>query len=460
MDKGRTVAVFGTFDVENYGDLLFPLAARRRLSDIADVEFVSPLGNDDLWSDCIRARTTNELISGGTAVDGVLIGGGHVIHGPTGDFTPYNQFSASLVHAYPDIWFGAAYVAAMRECPLLFNAPGVSPVVGKTPFAEFLRLVIDLSEYVNARDAAGAAILRAVAPNASISITPDTALDVAQLWSSTELCDAYRGAFLSRGRSVPKRTLAVHVRKTSLPTKCGPIGRLLDQVAAQTETVPIILSFGRCHDDGGAVREIAKGMRCEPLVLDRPSSLLEVTACLAQSVAYLGSSFHGCLVASAFERPSQLVVRRPQAKHVESSDVLLSSTPPLKSWLDVDPRALSEKIAAGKAGIQSAAFESLDQHWGRIQDVLRNGTQSDKQQEMKAFQARQRAADSPAELSLVEYDSLIEPLKRANLLGLIRRNAHLQRRLDDEKARPKQEKKNRNRKNWIRRLSCALRLSR
>ncbi len=458
MDKGNTVAVFGTFDVENYGDLLFPLVARRRLSDFAAAEFVSPVGNDDLWSDCIRARTTNEFISGGTAVAGVLIGGGHVVHGPTGDFTPYNQFSASLVHAYPDIWFGAAYVAAMRDCPLLFNAPGVSSAVGRAPFAEFVRLVIDLSEYVNARDASGAAVLRAIAPNASIAITPDTALDVAQLWSTNELRDAYRGAFVSRGRSVPKRTLAVHVRKTSLPAKCGPVSQLLDQVAAQTETVPIILSFGQCHDDGEAVREIDKGMRCERLVLDRPSSLLEVTACLGHSVAYLGSSFHGCLVASAFERPSQLVVRRPQDKHMAVSDLLMSSTPPLKSWLDVDPPALSEKIASGKAGIRSEAFDRLDQHWERIRDALRKGTQSNKQQDMKAFQARQRATDSPSELSLVEYDSLIEPLKQANLLGLIRRNANLQRRLDDARSgsRPKQEK----RKSWIRRLPCALRLSR
>jgi hypothetical protein len=344
----------------------------------------------------------------------------------------------------------------MHNSPLLFNAPGVSLAVRESPYADFIRAAIDLSEYVNARDASGAAVLRTISPNSKIFVTPDTALDITKVWSSAELTDAYRGAFLSRGKSVPKRTLAVHVRKTTLPAKVGSVSRHLDQIATHTGTVPIILSFGKCHSDDEAAREVGIRMRCERLVLDRPSSLREITACLAQSVGYLGSSFHGCLVSSAFRRPSQLVVRQPQPKHKEASDLLLFSTPPVHSWLDVDPQAFSARLVDGKAGIQPDAFERLDQHWGLVQDILSKGGQTDKQQKMRAFCARQRGVDLQSELSLDDYVSLIEPLKQANLVGLIRRYAHQRLRIDEMEAAPRPKKS----KNWIRRISCALRVYR
>ena len=52
------LAHFGTFDVENYGDLLFPLVLERRLADLCD-EFirVSPVGGPPLWQD--RVPTVN-----------------------------------------------------------------------------------------------------------------------------------------------------------------------------------------------------------------------------------------------------------------------------------------------------------------------------------------------------------------------------------------------------------------
>ena len=55
QDEGLKLAYFGTFDVENYGDLLFPLILERKLADFCD-EFihVSPVGGQPLWQDCVR----------------------------------------------------------------------------------------------------------------------------------------------------------------------------------------------------------------------------------------------------------------------------------------------------------------------------------------------------------------------------------------------------------------------
>lgn len=454
MENRKTILVFGAFDIENYGDLLFPLIARRRMSHYANVHFVSPAGNDELWADCIKPMTTNDAIQSTAGIDGVLIGGGNVIHGPTPDMAPYNQYTATLMHAYPDIWFAAAYVAAMQNCPLLFNAPGVSPTVKQSANAEFLRVVIDLAEYVNARDISGVKLLQTVSPEANIVVTPDTAADIAKFWSKAELTETYRQAFLSRGKRVPKRTLAVHVRKNSLPRKTAPVSQHLDQIARHTDTVPVIISFGECLRDDEAVRDVARRMRCDKLVLDRPASLLEITACLAHCVGYLGSSFHGCLVASAFGRPSQLVVRQPHAKHTDADHVLLSSNTLVQSWLDVNPRVFDTNTVGRNAGLRTEVYTQLDHHWERVRYCLTNAARTDKREKMNEFRAHQYGAAVQPDLSLNDYLALIDPLIQENLMRLVRLSAKRQIVINDLTASPPKPK---SKESWLRRLSEKLR---
>ena len=168
----------------------------------------------------------------------------------------------------------------------------------------------------------------------------------------------------------------------------------------------------------------------QELTRTRPNSLREITACLAHSVGYLGSSFHGCIVASAFHRPSQLVVRHPQPKHQDAANLLLSSAPPLRSWLDVDPRVFPEMVGKERSGIKPQACEKVDEHWERVQDVLTRRPSTDKKSKMNAFRVQSAGADPQTPLSLEDYDSLIEPLKEANVLGLLHRCAALRARID------------------------------
>ena len=65
---------FGTFDVENFGDLLFPLIARHRLA-AAEIEltFVSPVGGPPVWQDCAESISPSAVEA--LDVDGVLLEG-------------------------------------------------------------------------------------------------------------------------------------------------------------------------------------------------------------------------------------------------------------------------------------------------------------------------------------------------------------------------------------------------
>src|SRR5215213_9324871 len=92
------IAHFGTFDVENYGDLLFPLVLERRLSDLCD-EFVhvSPVGGPPPWSDCVQTVGFNQFSQETSGVDGVVVGGGQIIRATP---TPLEVYNASGISTF------------------------------------------------------------------------------------------------------------------------------------------------------------------------------------------------------------------------------------------------------------------------------------------------------------------------------------------------------------------------
>jgi len=77
----KRVAITGTFDVANYGDLLFPLIARHRLGSMGvEIVPVSPTTGMTVFADAMRPVGIESLIAGEQAVDAILIGGGYIIH--------------------------------------------------------------------------------------------------------------------------------------------------------------------------------------------------------------------------------------------------------------------------------------------------------------------------------------------------------------------------------------------
>src|SRR6202000_320684 len=72
------VGVVGTFDVENYGDLLFPLIARRELAErLGNVELIAfPYGAKAAAEWPFAVAPVSDLPRLAPSLDGMLIGGG------------------------------------------------------------------------------------------------------------------------------------------------------------------------------------------------------------------------------------------------------------------------------------------------------------------------------------------------------------------------------------------------
>src|SRR5258706_6026210 len=174
------IGICGTFDVANYGDLLFPL--------IAESELTERLGAVTLHRFSYYARNPPDWPYEVTSVaalprvihrlDGMLIGGGHLIRFD-------KQVAAGYGAPTPEIHHPTGYlltpalIALQHDVPLVWNAPGVLCDVPAwaNPLME---TALRISRYVSVRDEPSRAALEPLT-SSTIAVVPDTAFMLPRL---------------------------------------------------------------------------------------------------------------------------------------------------------------------------------------------------------------------------------------------------------------------------------------
>jgi hypothetical protein len=364
------IAHYGTFDVANYGDLLFPLVLERRIGDLAPLLHVSPVGGPAPIAGGVASVPPSAVPD---ALAGVVVGGGHLIHASPSGLADYQTTPSLALEAYPSLWLGAAEKALGSGAPLVWNGPGAPAAFGVRA-APVLAWATSFLDYGAVRDGRSRAILEAAGGDGSFEVVPDTGLEVAALFDDRALDHAYREAFRSRGLERAGPTLALHANARYLREEIPLVAARLSRLCARTGTLPILLALGPCRGDDALARTLAQHMTGPVLVIDRPQSLCEIAACIARSEAYLGSSLHGALTACAFGRKAAIVARE-SGDGGKFSGFLGAFD--LSRWLLRDWEAAEASIDAlwaADAGpwrrVAADSAPGLERHWSRLRDAL------------------------------------------------------------------------------------------
>src|SRR5262249_8002809 len=146
------IGICGTFDVKNYGDLLFPLIAEaelsRRLGQIELHRFSYFEKAAPAWP--YRITSLTELPKIASALDGMLIGGGHLVRFDEKVAFGYFPPTPNLHHP-TGYWLTPALICLDQGCPVAWNAPGASAEIPDWA-RPLLELGIGLSAHVAVRD--------------------------------------------------------------------------------------------------------------------------------------------------------------------------------------------------------------------------------------------------------------------------------------------------------------------
>jgi polysaccharide pyruvyl transferase WcaK-like protein len=364
----RRVFLTGTFDVKNFGDLLYPLIARERLSRIGvDVVAVSPTGAEAGLADAMPSIGLQEMFAGEIEVNGIVVGGGYVIH--THNMRFLDEYRSCGDFAVPGLWLGAALAASVRDVPLVWNAPGVPH-----PFAASQRVLVDAAvraaDYLAVRDRESLTLLGADT-DLYAGVVPDSVAAIAELWSPAALEPAFKRLIQRKLADPAARHFVLHVRKASLGGMSpADAAALVDDFTRAHHLCPVLVAIGQSLDDDSLARTIARHLRTKHVVLDDPVSLTEIAAAIAHSCLYVGASLHGYVAAAAYGIPAVAVALPFPRKFKGFVDHTGRQKDLAQNWREAFATAAIRMAEQDKPRIPASVFAALDGHWSRIGEAL------------------------------------------------------------------------------------------
>lgn len=364
------IACFGTFDVANYGDLIFPEIIKSKLSDLnTPLLFVSPIGGSPVVSDSVETVSFAEILKAHKEISGVIVGGGNIIDCSPALNPIYSESPEDSLLAYPSLWIGASLLAEAAETALCWNAPGVP---GPLPNTEnsLIRSALSSADYLSVRDSSSAAFLQSFEPSLDPRVVPDSAVGISAVWSK-ETLEKQWDDFLDRNsKFVPAgHELAVfHLKSRYIGADSS-----LDEVCAciraaceKRKLVPIFLPIGPIHNDDFIARKASKLYKGPQIAVEQLPTLMETTAILAHAKVYCGSSLHGAIVHYAYGGKPVCVTSAEVHKFSEFFSSIGCEARRVDDWnhletalaADCTPNSLESDLAR------------LDEHWNQIRGIL------------------------------------------------------------------------------------------
>jgi lipopolysaccharide transport system ATP-binding protein len=365
-DRDWQIALFGTFDVENYGDLLFPL--------IAEAELTERLGPVKIHPFSYHARTPphwpyqvtslTELPQKVSYLDAALIGGGHIIrfdkevalalgYGPP---TP-------AIHHPTGYWLTPALMALQHGVPLIWNAPGMQYHEIPAWADPLMELVFPLSRYISVRDHLSQTALARFVEKTQIAVMPDTAFGIPKLVDTRRGSDELRVLRKASGLTDP------YIIVQATPG-LDPFLRFVKTHSDRLRdfrflALPIGPLLG---DNETALGDELPGMVRLPF-WPHPLLLAEL---ISDAAAVVGYSYHLAITALAFGVPVFCPVDLSVGKYVALSG--FDTIFPLPNETETDPQLFITRL--GKtvpSQAARAARDQLERHWDRIATVIREG---------------------------------------------------------------------------------------
>ena len=350
------IGIVGTFDVMNFGDLLFPLLAghelRERLGDATVTAYSHRELAPPAWPYPVRPleRLPHDL---GT-LDLLLVGGGHIVRFDK-DVAPGYGSTSPDVHHPTGYWLTPTLVAGAAGVPVAWNAVCASP--GTPRWARpLLAAALDLASYVSVRDEPSARELRSVSSSAKVELVPDTAFGVTRLLTpepTESLRRLIATAGIARRYVVVQASPYLRVHAERIAAAVAP----LKEAGITVLELPISPALG---DEEGAL-----GVGQPVTLASWPAPLL-LAELIGRAEAVVAHSLHLSIVALAHGVP---VYRPPSPPNAKWG--LLAQFQGVHTWNGSGLGLALEDLGRREPGSEAANQSvRLAEHWDTVASLV------------------------------------------------------------------------------------------
>jgi len=315
------IGIFGTFDVENWGDLLFPLVARAelvaRLGSIEVIPFSYRAKPASSWFYDVRAlESLPDAIDG---LDAILIGGGHLIRFDKMVAPGYHPNDPRLHHP-TSYWLLPAMLGVAAGIPVIWNGPSASRNLPAWA-APLLGPALRHSSRIAVRDSSTRDELARFAPETTIHVIPDTAFGITRVVPANGPASPEFNALAERiGLRPPYILLQASARASEFtePIKAARAA-LPGHQFVEIEIGPEIGDRLGHHD------ALALASHIKIQQWPSPPLLAEI---VARSSGVIATSLHLSLTALAYHHPVLRPAEKPGSKYalLEEHDTVVPMT--------------------------------------------------------------------------------------------------------------------------------------
>lgn len=303
-DAGAIVEHWGTFEVANFGDLLYPAVVEPYIAARgASTRLVGPFGGTaPMGAGRIVRRAVRHNEAGfwtqADVVDAIVLGGGDLIH--AGDFLASAAGRAERVDAW-SFSVESGLLATVR--PFAWNGVGV-PFDIPSEHAPLLREVCASIDLLSVRDERSRTRLEAAGVDRDIAVVPDTGALASDVIS--EPVRALAVEELRRSGRLPRAgvpTAVVHM-SFARPGVIAELAGALDEVRSHHPHLEVVfLELGPAHGDALVHRAVADRLGGRVWLVEQPT-LTQATAVLAAGDVIVSTSYHATLVGATFGVPT------------------------------------------------------------------------------------------------------------------------------------------------------------
>src|SRR5829696_910546 len=374
------IGIWGTFDLENYGDLLFPrIAEREVLSRLpkalvraySPYGFLHPIELDagvpahplGIWSDERTAELAGQL-------DCVLIGGGNIIHTKDESLAAhYGVTTQEILDRAPSKFFIEALGPIHeRMCPVVWHSVGI-PFDPSQEESLRLRKALAARDYTAVCDEQSRARLEMAGVKTEISVVPDSAFLLTRLFPHDLLRKSVDQLRQLGWYPRHKNALVIQGSRYMTPS----IAILADQIVAllhrRSDLVPVLVATGPCHGDHEFADALATTLPIPSYRLPESALVEDLVAAVWGSHGFIGISLHGNITAFCFDKP-HVALDLLEFSRLEGLGLMIENP----ACVVRDPSKLSKAFelserSAGRLDTLRGLQNRIDAHFDRIADI-------------------------------------------------------------------------------------------
>ena len=299
MKKYNLVQV-GTFDVENFGDLLFPIVFEHEIKQYLNLDklyLFSPNGGTmPFFNRHVYSTSTLGDFCSKNSVDGIIVGGGDTVRL---DGKIVQGYSESFVPSF-SVWQYPIFVAEKHNIPVLFNSPGV-PI----DFGVYQKIVEDtltIPKYLSVRDNNAKEILTDTKAS-SVHTTLDTVTLIDDVYPKEKLNPIFQK--LKKRNHIEDKFIVIQVNDVQVDD-ANFVNSIVDLAKCINEkhNLQVVFSpIGYIHNDLHCLEKIyAKIPERNTIIREKmhPETMLTL---FSHSSGFVGTSLHGLVTSNAYHVP-------------------------------------------------------------------------------------------------------------------------------------------------------------